>query len=82
MVGLVALRPRVELYHFLHLFVHKTATQILQNLASERERKTVIFISHQLSAAAKADRILVMDEGKIVQNGTHEQLVQKMITEK
>lgn len=56
---------------------NKTATQILQNLASERERKTVIFISHQLSAAATADRILVMDEGKIVQNGTHEQLVQK-----
>ena len=56
---------------------NKTATQILNNLSSERARKTVIFISHQLSAAATADRILVMDEGKIVQNGTHEQLLQQ-----
>ncbi len=54
---------------------NKTATEILNNLSSERTKKTVIFISHQLSAAATADRILVMDEGKIVQNGTHEQLV-------
>ncbi len=56
---------------------NKTATQILQNLSPARARKTVIFISHQLSAAAGADRILVMDRGKIVQNGTHEQLVQQ-----
>ena len=56
---------------------NKTATQILNNLSSERAKKTVIFISHQLSAAATADRILVMDEGKIVQNGTHEQLIQQ-----
>lgn len=56
---------------------NKTATQILQNLSPARTKKTVIFISHQLSAAATADRILVMDRGKIVQNGTHEQLVQQ-----
>ena len=56
---------------------NKTATQILQNLSPARAKKTVIFISHQLSAAATADRILVMDRGKIVQNGTHEQLVQQ-----
>ena len=56
---------------------NKTATQILNNLSPERAGKTVIFISHQLSAAATADRILVMNEGKIVQNGTHEQLVQQ-----
>jgi len=54
---------------------NETATQILNNLSPERAEKTVIFISHQLSAAATADRILVMDEGKIVQNGTHESLV-------
>ena len=56
---------------------NKTATQILNNLSSARAEKTVIFISHQLSAAATADRILVMDEGKIVQNGTHQELVKQ-----
>lgn len=57
---------------------NETATQILNNLSPEKTEKTVIFISHQLSAAATADRILVMDEGKIVQNGTHEALVNQI----
>ncbi len=56
---------------------NETATKILDSLSSAREEKTVIFISHQLSAAANCDRILVMDEGKIVQDGTHEILVQE-----
>ena len=56
---------------------NETATRILKSLSPIRAKKTVIFISHQLSAAATCDRILVMDEGKIVQNGTHEALVQE-----
>ncbi len=55
---------------------NQTATQILQNLSTGTRRKTVIFISHQMSAAASADRIFVMDAGKIVQFGTHEALLQ------
>ena len=54
---------------------NETATKILNSLSPTRAKKTVIFISHQLSAAAMCDRILVMDEGKIVQNGTHDSLV-------
>lgn len=55
---------------------NQTATQILQNLSEGVQRKTVIFISHQLSAAATANRIFVMEAGRIVQTGTHTELLQ------
>jgi ATP-binding cassette subfamily B multidrug efflux pump len=54
---------------------NQTATDILHNLSQGTQRKTVVFISHQLSAAAQADRILVMEGGQIVQVGTHQELV-------
>ncbi len=56
---------------------NQTATNILQNLTKGTQRKTVIFISHQMSAAATADRIFVMERGQIVQIGTHQELVEK-----
>ena len=55
---------------------NKTATNILKSLSQGKQR-TVFFISHQLSAAAQTDRIFVMDHGKIVQMGTHQQLVKQ-----
>jgi ATP-binding cassette, subfamily B, multidrug efflux pump len=54
---------------------NQTAAAILQNLADGTQRKTVLFVSHQLSAAALADRIFVMDKGEIVQTGSHKELI-------
>ncbi|MEM7714452.1 MAG: ABC transporter ATP-binding protein [Cyanobacteria bacterium P01_A01_bin.68] len=56
---------------------NQTATKILKNLSSGTKRKTVVFITHQLSAAAAADRIFVMEKGKIVQTGTQIELLQQ-----
>jgi ATP-binding cassette subfamily B multidrug efflux pump len=56
---------------------NQTATNILQNLSGGVQNKTVLFITHQLSAAAICDRILVMEAGKIVQNGTHQELLEQ-----
>lgn len=53
---------------------NKTATQILENLKQEKN-KTVIFITHQLSAVKNADQIFVMNQGKIIESGTHNQLL-------
>lgn len=52
---------------------NQTATQILENLKQEKG-KTVIFITHQLSAVQNADVILVMEAGKIIQSGAHTEL--------
>jgi ATP-binding cassette subfamily B multidrug efflux pump len=56
---------------------NRTATEILNALSADTAQKTVLFISHQMSAAATADRIFVMDQGRIVQIGTHQQLLQQ-----
>ncbi|MDJ1173993.1 ABC transporter ATP-binding protein [Roseofilum capinflatum] len=56
---------------------NQTATGILRNLSTGTRKKTVLFISHQLSAAATADRLFVMERGCIVQVGTHRELIEQ-----
>jgi ATP-binding cassette subfamily B protein len=54
----------------------KTETEILEGIRTERAGKTTIITTHRLTAVQHADWILVMDEGRIAEEGTHEQLLQ------
>ncbi|MBP6620294.1 MAG: ABC transporter ATP-binding protein [Leadbetterella sp.] len=53
-----------------------TENAILNNLKGIMNGKTTFLISHRVSNARLADKIIVLDEGKIVEQGTHEQLLQ------
>tara|TARA_Y100000589_G_scaffold78929_1_gene72660 strand:- start:2908 stop:4653 length:1746 start_codon:yes stop_codon:yes gene_type:complete len=53
---------------------NKTASIIIKEIR-KNESKTILMISHQLSVAATCDRVLVMDKGKIVQEGNHKDLL-------
>jgi ATP-binding cassette subfamily B protein len=53
-----------------------TEHRILENLREVMEGRTSIIISHRVSSAKLADQIIVLDEGRIVERGTHDSLMQ------
>jgi ATP-binding cassette subfamily B protein len=55
----------------------KTENTILNNLKGIMERKTSIIISHRVSSAKLADKIIVLDDGNIVEKGTYESLMSR-----
>ena len=81
-----------QLISFLRAYVHKPAILILDEATSsvdtesERlmqhaletltENRTSLIIAHRLSTVRKADRIIVLEAGKIVEQGTHEELIE------
>ncbi|PGM57457.1 ABC transporter transmembrane domain-containing protein [Bacillus sp. AFS053548] len=54
----------------------KTEEKILHSLKDERSGKTTFITSHRMSAVMHSDLIIVLDEGRIIQRGKHEDLVQ------
>ncbi len=53
----------------------KTEAHILQALSARRGRQTTILIAHRLSSTRLADRIFVLDHGRLTQVGTHDELL-------
>ncbi|MBK6510391.1 MAG: ABC transporter ATP-binding protein [Haliea sp.] len=50
--------------------------ELFQNLKRLASGRTTLLISHRFSSVSMADRILVVDEGRIIESGTHQQLLQ------
>lgn len=53
----------------------ETEERILNNLKNITANRTTIIVTHRVSSAKNADRILILDEGKIVEQGTHDELI-------
>jgi ATP-binding cassette subfamily B protein len=54
-----------------------TEEAILNNLSQINKDRTTCIVSHRISSVKHADKIIVLEEGKIVQEGTHEELLKK-----
>lgn len=55
----------------------KAETDIFQKYFEISKNKSVIFVTHRVAVASLADRIIVFDKGKIVEEGSHEELMRK-----
>lgn len=53
----------------------ETEEEILSNLHKISENKTTVIVSHRVSSAKNADKIIVLEEGRIIQQGSHTELV-------
>ncbi|WP_047246026.1 ABC transporter ATP-binding protein [Maribacter thermophilus] len=55
----------------------ETEEEILSNLKKASKEKTTLIVSHRVSSAKNSDKILVLEDGQLIQEGTHDQLISK-----
>lgn len=52
----------------------ETEEEILNNLKKASKNRTTLIVSHRVSSAKNADKVLVLDDGRLIQEGTHDEL--------
>jgi len=73
--GLVRMTPLLILDDCFSAVDTETEEHILSGLKSIRKDLTTLLVSHRVSTARHADRIIVLDEGKIIEMGSHQELL-------
>jgi len=69
-------RPRLLIFDDAFSSVDtETEERILDGVMTDHPERTVLFVSHRLSTMRRADRILVLDGGRLAESGTHEELM-------
>jgi ATP-binding cassette subfamily B protein len=53
----------------------QTEQTILVNLRRHFGRRTIVIVSHRISAVQEADQVVVLDAGRVVERGTHDELL-------
>ena len=74
----LATQPRILIFDEATSALDYESEQIIQtNMRQIVRGRTVIIIAHRLAAVRICDRIITMNEGRIVEDGTHQDLIQK-----
>ena len=53
----------------------KTESQILEALSRAGEKRTLVLVTHRIAASQRTERIVVLDHGRVVETGTHDELI-------
>ena len=55
----------------------RTEAAVLEAIARQAERRTLVLITHRVAAAAQCDRVVVLDAGRVVEQGSHDELLRR-----